>query len=116
MCAVDLEMDSPEAAQRLCRQRRRCRARALEEERVCVAEAERYPRVAASMLCHHRPLFPVEAAEQETQRTARAAGWDRSAEAEERSCHRPRQSRKRGQELAAAGTDLDPWAREAGTL
>jgi hypothetical protein len=69
-----------------------------------------------SMLSLHRPLFPAEAAEQETQRTARAAGWDRSAGEEERSFHRLRQFPEQEMAAPAVGIDLDPWAREAGTL
>jgi hypothetical protein len=39
------------------------------------------------MLFLHHLLFLEEAAELETQRTARAAGWDRLAAGEERLCH-----------------------------
>ena len=83
--ATDLEMDSLEAEQRLCPHRRRCQARALVEEPVCVAAGR--CRQAGLMLFLHHLLFLEEAAELETQRTARAAGWDRLAAGEARLCH-----------------------------
>jgi hypothetical protein len=80
-----------------------------------VEAADRCPRV-ASMLSLRHPLFLAEAEEQETQRVARAADWDRSEGEGEPSCHHLRQSPE--WELAATeeGIAWERWAPEVATL